>query len=645
MEKQYKVLFLIAAILFLNLKTSTALDIPSGIMPLSGNTGSTEDNQATKIDAADALINQFAQFKEYIDVFQEENAAFIDVLINEKYQLPYDNITVGSSAAEYNNPTSIGLWLVYLIDIFKGDIETDRITARDALARLNTALDSIIAMPKWNGLLGWSSISDSGIRKTGEASAFDNANFAASLAVVWGALTSDTGRGIPNPLLPTVLGKVTKLLFIDQKEGWENLYDQGRGLIWGDENKRYPIDILYTEGRLAPLMAIALSDIDEEVWNNLTPVYRTYKMSNGQQAELIVPYQGAFQAYLPLLFVPEDAWSPDMAIAHQNYAAVQVDYANETNLPALRSAASNPYYEAYVYNPELGVPGASQVSVTGDIGTVHANALLSLVAPDSAVALLKALDEFTKGEIHGPYGMRDSVGLHGEVSNTYLSLDHLIMVTAMAGKVNQEYFVNFLKATGKLEKIKALYSNLNLDLDPVAIPEVKEFFVASLPEDEEELPQTGSLIDFDQGNGRKGEHVPAFGVWDGPSGKINERVSGGVMEINYDTPEYNGLWLKLNDLDPIGEYKELIFDIKAEKGFQELKIELKKSGNVLGSYVIENIAKNDWITVRIPIPDFGMSANDLKKALEELVFVIEGWKLPSSQRKGIFYLDNIRLDK
>ena len=586
---------------------------------------------------------QFSEHKEYIDAFQIENSAFIDVLINEKYQLPYDHIIVGSSAAQYNNPTSIGLWLVYLVDVFKGDIVLDNMAPDDALKRLNTALESIVDMPKWNGLLGWSSISDSGIRKTGEASAYDNANFAASLGVVWGALTADNTAA--NPLIPFILGKVTKLLFVDQKKGWEELYDEGRGLIWGDENKKHLINILCTEGRLAPLMAIVLADIDDEVWNNLSPVYRNYQMSNGQEVDLIVPFQGEFQEYFPLIFVPEDEWSLDMAVAHQNYAAVQIDYANQTNLPALRSAASSPYYDGYVYNPELGVPGASQVDVEGNIGTPHANALLNLFLPSKAIALMQALDDFTQGEIHGPLGIRDSVGLNGEVSNAYLSLDHLIMTIAMAGKVNQEYFVNFLEATGKLDKIKSLYQNLDFGLDPIAIPEVNEFSIATSPDEAIEFSATGSLINFDQGNGRKGDYVIAFGAWGGPSGEISERVSSRGMEVDYNTPEYNGLWFKLDGLDSIGEYKEFIFDIKSEKGFDEIKIELKKSDNILGSFVVENIPKNIWVTIRIPIADFEIIRSDLEKTLDELVFVIEGCNLPSKQRSGVFNLDNIELQK
>ncbi|MDD5614151.1 MAG: hypothetical protein PHQ54_03665, partial [Candidatus Omnitrophica bacterium] len=57
----------------------------------------------------------------YVDMFQIKNSVFIDVLIDDRYQLPYDHITTGFPASRYVNPSSAGLWLVYLINIFMGD--------------------------------------------------------------------------------------------------------------------------------------------------------------------------------------------------------------------------------------------------------------------------------------------------------------------------------------------------------------------------------------------------------------------------------------------------------------------------------------------------------------------------------------------
>ncbi|MCD6434751.1 MAG: hypothetical protein J7L14_04000, partial [Candidatus Diapherotrites archaeon] len=231
-----------------------------------------------------------------------------------------------------------------------------------------------------------------------------------------------------------------------------------------DLNKNQKLSDLYMDSRIAVIMSYILGAVNENAWGKLGITKGTYTLLNGEKINIWKPYNGAFQAWGNLLFFPEMEWSPQgLAIAHRNYALVQLDFAERTGLPALFSASSNPYPEEnkgeYVYTWDLGVPGASALHSRGNkpIATPHATALLFPIFPERALRLSAELELKYPG-IKAPLGWRDSIGINGEVSNTFLGLDQLFLLLGLNVENNYRYMKNYLAHIGKLNEVKKLFS-------------------------------------------------------------------------------------------------------------------------------------------------------------------------------------------
>lgn len=594
------------------------------------------------------------EVQRFLEEFQEENSKFIEALIDPYTQLPYDAIFLradGTIEYPYSCTTAseIGFWLNYLVLVAKQEIKVSNLSAQEALLRLKTSLENVRRLQldpdkNWKGFLFKYNFKTGAIDPM--ACIYDNGNLAACLAVVIGAFIDEPDKKDIVELAYQILEA--------QKPAWQALYDKRSGLLWGDYKYSHVLNILGSEGRLAALMSIIVGDLPESVWKNLSIILKEYKLSDGRKVKILPPYEGAFQLYFPLMFVPEDQWNEGFAKAHNNYAAIQIDYANESNLPAFRSASANPYYPyGYAYLAGIGIPRASLVPVSrSDIGACYATAFLNLIDPEKTVKLFQELEKFTQGKIWGPYGIFDSVGIHGEVSRVYISLDHLSMLISMAGKVNQEYFTKFLEATGKLGQIKRLYQQTKIPIDEkVELPEVKEF---PLPEPKPSPPteEAITIINFDQAS----EYVAGYGKFDGP-GKgdyIEEKLlydyqkDSMVLEVKYRTTEYNGIWFKLINLEHLENYENIIMELKSSKGMNALKIEIKGDRGGWMHFYIQNIGKN-WGRYIIPINKFEVASWEKKfmrrEVPIELIITIVGDQLAPHQKKGILWIDNILLTK
>ena len=592
------------------------------------------------------------EVQRFIEQFQEENSKFIDVLVEPNLQLPYDAIFVREDGrveiqGGATTGTEIGFWLVYLTNIAKGDIKVSNISPEDALSRLKTALENVRGFQldpdkNWNGLLYKYNFKTGAIDRM--ACIYDNGNFSASLGVVIGAFVEEQDEPIKREIV-----SLAKDILEAQRSGWQALYDRRTGLLWGNYKKDHRLDILGSEGRLGAIMAIVVGDVPESVFRKLKVYTGSYTLSDEKVVEFLAPYEGAFQLYFPLIFIPEDEWSEEFEKSHNNYAAVQIDYANKTDLPGFRSACASPYNPyTYSYVPGIGIPGTSFSNISrDDIGATHATAFLNLIAPEKCVKIFQEMGKFTQGRIWGPYGMFDSVGKNGEVSRVYISLDHLAMLISMAGKVNQKYFVRFLEEMGKLELIKSLYGEIDLGiLEKVELPQVKEFPV---PSPLQEVPPVGrfTLIDFEEG--RFSKYVSGLGKFDGPGKNdyIYEDVWGGVLEINYRTEEYNGVWINLIGLGKLQNYKKIILDLKSSTGMDALKIEIKGNKGGWMHYYLRNIGKG-WKTFEIPINKFEVASWEKRFRTDEiptqLIITIDGSQLRPGQRSGTLYVDNIRME-
>jgi hypothetical protein len=403
--------------------------------------------------------------QDFIKNLEEENAKiFFNSCLDEKTYFPYDHLIISENGkiekiGKYTSPTIIGLWLVYLTDIAKGDVSLSYCTPEKAFQILSKAINNLEKIPKWKGFYYWYDLKKGKIKVAEDykISTHDNGNLAICLAIVAGAFSNSQ-----NLKEKEIYQKVIKLLKI-QKQGWQKLYDKNKGLLYGAwevKRKRHVlnfwIDRFYTEGRISALMGIILGGLPPEIFLNLKKKITKYKLSNGEEIEILIPYQGAFQAWLPLLFIPEDKWSKKLKIYHQNYAKAQIDYAKNSGLCALRSACADPNAKDYRYEPFIGIPNASEEWVRTDIGTPHATALLYPIYPDISLKFLKLLEEKFP-QIKGPFGLYDSISEKGKVKKIYLSLDQLQLLLSFLYKKNQNYFLKYLKSIQKLNYIKLLY--------------------------------------------------------------------------------------------------------------------------------------------------------------------------------------------
>ncbi|MDD5614040.1 MAG: hypothetical protein PHQ54_03095, partial [Candidatus Omnitrophica bacterium] len=293
-------------------------------------------------------------------------------------------------------------------------------------------------------------------------SSYDNGNLSLSLMAVAGAFSK------PENTFQEAIKKDIQDMLSEQKTGWQKLYDPNKGLLYGGYKCGKPvaslwIDRFYTEARTAAVAAILLADLPKQVWFNLLRSGNCprseYALSNGRSVSFLKPWQGAFQAWMPLLFIPECDLSPALKKAHNNYAAIQLDYAYNSNVRLLRSAAARPGCPEYVYEPCIGIFNASEDWVRSDIGSPHATALLYPVNPNAAVDLFKkALKDFPG--LIGPLGFYDSVSESGSIAKVYLALDQLQMLLAFVSGANQQYLLDYLDSEDKLETLKSLYANI-----------------------------------------------------------------------------------------------------------------------------------------------------------------------------------------
>lgn len=419
---------------------------------------------------------------------QSENSEFFqyNVGIDPETALPFNHLFVHPNGkteiGHYNSPTDIGLYSTYLVGVAKGDIENDTLSPSNAMDRLNSVLKTLKNVPKKDGLLYWYDIGSPKVKlaKYGEEETpivptVDNAFYAASLGVIIGAFKNEESKKAQK------LVESAKRLLGKQKKAWKKLYDSDKGLIKGEYGKEssYYIDDLYSEGRLAILMSMVLGDISKAPWKNTYKALSNYTLRNGEQVQFIAPRTGAFQAWMPLMFVPEMKWSPDgFKKAHENYLSVQNDWAEKENMPTFYSECSDPFSkDKFKYRVKIAVPnGGSQISNTGvryvsNIGSIYSIGLASMV--DSKVAEKKIAELLTRfPEIEGSLGWYDSVGREGyepnvnwEVSNSYVSKDQSLFLNSFNYENIQRYFKNFLQEYGKLKEIRTLYNSMHFPID------------------------------------------------------------------------------------------------------------------------------------------------------------------------------------
>ncbi|MDP8234596.1 MAG: hypothetical protein P9M06_07380 [Candidatus Saelkia tenebricola] len=409
------------------------------------------------------------EFKKWII---EENFKYFYHALDKDTGFVYDHILIEENGEQkigkYTSPTVIGFWAVLLMDVFKGHIELAEFSREDAKFWLEKVITGLENLPAWEGLFYWYEFKE-GINTAEDEiiSAYDNANLTIALMSVYGAISESKDE------FEWGIAKRVYEILMRQKSGWGKLYDKNKGLLHSGYKRGCPltyawIDRFYTEGRIAPLIAVLLGDVPKEVWFNLLRPGNCpqgeYVLSDNRCIKFLKPWQGAFQAWLPLLFIPEMDLSPQaLKEMHQNYATIQMDYALNSSLKLLRSASANPEAEdEYLYEPSVGILNASEDWVRSDIGSPYATALMYMIYPEASIYLFKETKD-AMPQVIGPLGFYDAVSEHGLVAKVYLALDQLQLLLSFFAEINQDYFLKSVEKFGKEDILRELYRAIQFE--------------------------------------------------------------------------------------------------------------------------------------------------------------------------------------
>jgi hypothetical protein len=403
---------------------------------------STRLSTIPKTDDENAFLTRIAQdtwrgLRAYTD---RRNGLPLDKVSLPEHTLGMDNAEIG----DYTSPTNIGLYLISIV----GAEKLNLVTAEESVRLLNHTLSTIEALEKDDGL--FFSFYDTTVSrpKNDFVPSIDNAWLAAGLTVVRSAKSEFGDRAshlLDNMEFDRFLDPRVTLL----SHGYSAASKLPEGHHYG---------LLYTEARIASLIAIGKGDVPQKHWFKLArtldpeavpqqqiPEGRTIKRVGDfqvvggyyQVGDLrIVPSWGGslFEALMPTLVIDENRYAPESLGAnslvhtdvHRTYALESLGYLVWGLSP---STAFGP--RGY---GEFGVPILGTRGYGDGVVTPHASALALATRPADAVANFRQLaDSFP---IYGDFGFYDAVDPNsGQVAYTHLALDQAMIFIAITNRL------------------------------------------------------------------------------------------------------------------------------------------------------------------------------------------------------------------
>ena len=307
----------------------------------------------------------------------------------------FDNRVTDNSLDGFTQPTTIGFYAQLLGDLAAGELLCDYITSEQAIERIDQISHSLLehqsSLSDKHNLLPWISVNNSGEweRASGDygqqAALIDNANLTASLAVLYGALLSDTLIG--HQSIYGTSGILSRLdTFLEnQGEGYRHLYNAEAGLL----NRVLRLDtdsstdgsgqhwFYGSEERSATLLIALLypEKIPESIYFSTAYKMKTYTgkgeietIGAGETRPIIAHHTGAFQMLWPSLTMPEIN-SPALNQILQEYIEASIDFSYQNSLPGFLSAS---YVDIGVYDPAQGINEISlDTSTREDAATIY----------------------------------------------------------------------------------------------------------------------------------------------------------------------------------------------------------------------------------------------------------------------------------
>ena len=373
----------------------------------------------------------------------------LQALSDREHALPLDTVSFGdasvapeqSHAGDYTSTTNIGL---HLIDVVAA-LDLGLLGLDEARDHIRATLDTLDRLETDDGFF-FNYYDTTSLERTSQFVSFvDSGWLAAGLMVV-------------RMTFPEFYERCSALL--DQMQ-FRTFYDPSADLISHGYfvephgPSRYHYGVLYTEARLATLIAIGTGKVPESVWFTMIRTFpaacrwQSLQPVDVREREVLghtftagtyewhgwryVPSWGGsmFEALMPTLVLDETALAPySLGRNDRVHTLIQQRIAvRELGLPVWGfSPSATPGSERY---------GEYGVKVLGSLGyppgpvTPHASALAIGQLPNTALANLRRLAE--RYPVYGEYGFYDAVDPRtGQVAYKYLTLNQSMILLALA---------------------------------------------------------------------------------------------------------------------------------------------------------------------------------------------------------------------
>ncbi|SEA37231.1 hypothetical protein SAMN05421743_104149 [Thalassobacillus cyri] len=401
-------------------------------MVLPAGASAQPENEGNKVALSKQLKAISKQTYRYFEDFTNEETGLTDdaVRLNDGTIKPQT----------HTSPTNIGMYMMSTISAQ----EMGHISKEEAVDRIQTTLNTLEGLEKWNGLYyNWYNTEDGSLMTDwGQfISTVDNGWLSAGLIV--------TGQAYPE------LNDQTSSLV--EAMDYSTLYTPEVGQMRGGYDvaagsyTAHHYGAFYTEPRVASYISIGKGDVPSEHWWKM---YRTMPDSWDWQAQnpegYPVTYDGVevfeghysyngkkyvpswggsmFEALMPQLVLKEKELGKDaLGLNNQRHVDIQIEYAEEQGYEAwgMSPAATPENYSEFAATP-LGMDGYKSDGTV----TPHATFLALEYAPMEAFENIQVLKEF---DMYGEYGFLDSVNVEtGEVTQAYLALDQGMSMVAIA---------------------------------------------------------------------------------------------------------------------------------------------------------------------------------------------------------------------
>lgn len=579
--------------------------------------------------------------REYLRNLAKDTYRCIDYLGATPPGLPYDSTVKG----ENTSATNIGLYMVCVAAAVDMGFETET----SAYAKISKVIDSVEKLKGWNGFTQcWHSVNDLSPSKDDPwISVLDSANLLAALMLV-------------KQRFPKLSGRCTRLL---NEVDWSKIYGVDEKMLYGgynmatkEINKKWHIDSVGTDARLACFLAVASGDVPAEMWDSL-------KKETERHYGLDYYWPGMMGGGLFMQFISgiwlDERWTA-LGKSAADFAYAQMLYAKDIDCSVWGWSSSE--------SPDDGYLGWGILKT--NVVTPHAGVLPVIYYPDKTVENLKRLESMGAREPYivdgkpNAFGFRDAVDIEtGKVAGTYLLLDQAMIFLTLANYLEDGLVWRLLEKDTDIKKAKKLisfyrdekkqqYGKLYAERNSSEVKAPTPQAAASSVKTEPMIVDNFNKKTFVNLLGGKWETWTyndkdvLSGCRLGYDGKNKNGKDGYSLKIEYDVDSSNSAWngclTKLKSAD-ISGYNAISFYIKGDEttGFPKLlKCEIWGKGGT-GVYYLKDITSS-WQKKIIPLTLFGGMITEWTD-MEKFLFCFEDSK--AGDKDGIIYIDDIVFEK